>query len=67
MNTKDLPRIAIVKRKTVEVDYDFSWDQKKAVVRENNLVTRKIKEIKEVFYLRWYEHYLRPCLETLPS
>ena len=67
MNTKDLPRIAIVKRKIVEADYDFNWDQKKAVVRENNLITRKIKEIKEVFYLRWYEHYLRPCFETLPS
>ena len=47
-NTKDLSRIAIVilmkLPNTGEADYNFNWDQKKVIDRENRLIPRKIRQ-----------------------
>ena len=53
MNTKDLPGIAIVKKKNKkneiakhcwEIDHRVSWNQKKVVDKESRLIPRKIKQ-----------------------
>ena len=33
-----------IKKHCLEVDHNFSWDQKKVVDRESRLITKKIKE-----------------------
>ena len=46
--TKDLSRIAIVilmkLLNTGKADYNFNWDQKKVIDRENRLIPRKIRQ-----------------------
>ena len=48
MNTKNLSKIAIVKRVKLEnrckADRNFSWDQKKLVDREIKLISQNFKE-----------------------